>query len=180
MCGESLHRGSLSPCMEARTILSKRLLNNRKLSKETTNCSCKIWIFSLQPKLARVFRKGLLKAATTTGAWIFTSGVDTGVMRHVAAALEGNVLIFDYYISTFHIYFNFKESYFFHFLRFDLKFVLFLGGSSMSRNKIVCIGISPWGLLKKRDELRGDVGFKYLLKAIFSSFYNYLIKNLYN
>ncbi|PAV69075.1 hypothetical protein WR25_21949 [Diploscapter pachys] len=74
--------------------------------------------FDLQPKLARVFRKGLLKAATTTGAWIFTSGVDTGVMRHVAAALEG--------------------------------------GSSMSRNKIVCIGISPWGLLKKRDELKGD------------------------
>lgn len=103
-------------------------------------------------------------------------------MRHVAAALEGNVLIFDYCILTFRLYFNFKESYFFSsFFKVQfLEFLLFLGGSSMSRNKIVCIGISPWGLLKKRDELRGDVGFKYLIKAIFSSLYNYLIKNLYN
>ncbi|KAK5965237.1 Transient receptor potential cation channel trpm, partial [Trichostrongylus colubriformis] len=75
--------------------------------------------FDLQPKLARVFRKGLLRAATTTGAWIITSGVDTGVVRHVAAAFEG--------------------------------------ASSTSRNKVVCIGISPWGLLKKRDELIGEV-----------------------
>ncbi|VDL72714.1 unnamed protein product [Nippostrongylus brasiliensis] len=75
-------------------------------------------IFSLQPKLARVFRKGLLRAATTTGAWIITSGVDCGVVRHVAAAFEG--------------------------------------ASSISRNKVVCIGISPWGLLKKREELVGE------------------------
>ncbi|PIO57814.1 hypothetical protein TELCIR_20766, partial [Teladorsagia circumcincta] len=74
--------------------------------------------FDLQPKLARVFRKGLLRAATTTGAWIITSGVDSGVVRHVAAAFEG--------------------------------------ASSTSRNKVVCIGISPWGLLKKRDELIGE------------------------
>ncbi|KAK6037845.1 hypothetical protein COOONC_24650 [Cooperia oncophora] len=65
--------------------------------------------FDLQPKLGRVFRKGLLRAATTTGAWIITSGVDCGVVRHVAAAFE-----------------------------------------------VVCIGISPWGLLKKRDELIGE------------------------
>ncbi|VDK65881.1 unnamed protein product, partial [Anisakis simplex] len=45
--------------------------------------------FDLQPKLARVFRKGLLKAAKTTGAWIITSGINAGVVRHVAAALEG-------------------------------------------------------------------------------------------
>lgn len=34
--------------------------------------------FQLQPKLKRVFKKGLFKAAKTTGAWIVTSGTDTG------------------------------------------------------------------------------------------------------
>jgi transient receptor potential cation channel subfamily M protein 3 len=41
--------------------------------------------------LARVFRKGLLKAARTTGAWIFTSGINAGVVRQVAAALESAI-----------------------------------------------------------------------------------------
>lgn len=35
--------------------------------------------FDLQPKLKRVFRKGLLKAAKTTGAWIVTGGTNTGM-----------------------------------------------------------------------------------------------------
>lgn len=34
--------------------------------------------FDLPPKLKQVFGKGLIKAAVTTGAWIFTGGVDTG------------------------------------------------------------------------------------------------------
>ncbi|KAL1247676.1 hypothetical protein QQF64_023052 [Cirrhinus molitorella] len=38
--------------------------------------------FDLQPKLKQVFGKGLIKAAVTTGAWIFTGGVSTGVIRH--------------------------------------------------------------------------------------------------
>ncbi|KOB73985.1 Trpm, partial [Operophtera brumata] len=33
--------------------------------------------FDLQPKLKKVLRKGLLKAAKTTGAWIFTGGTNT-------------------------------------------------------------------------------------------------------
>uniref|UniRef100_F1KQ20 Transient receptor potential channel n=1 Tax=Ascaris suum TaxID=6253 RepID=F1KQ20_ASCSU len=73
--------------------------------------------FDLQPKLARVFRKGLLKAAKTTGAWIITSGINAGVVRHVAAALEG---------------------------------------CATSRSKIVSIGITPWGLIKKREDLIGQ------------------------
>uniref|UniRef100_A0A0K0FFJ9 LSDAT_euk domain-containing protein n=1 Tax=Strongyloides venezuelensis TaxID=75913 RepID=A0A0K0FFJ9_STRVS len=44
--------------------------------------------FNLQPKLARIFRNGLIKSASTTGAWIITSGCDDGVTRHVAAAIE--------------------------------------------------------------------------------------------
>ncbi|XP_067933259.1 transient receptor potential cation channel subfamily M member 3-like isoform X2 [Watersipora subatra] len=43
--------------------------------------------FDLQPKLNRVFKKGLIKAANTTGAWIITGGTNTGVMRHVGSAL---------------------------------------------------------------------------------------------
>ena len=34
--------------------------------------------FDLQPKLKRVFHKGLFKAAKTTGAWIITGGTNTG------------------------------------------------------------------------------------------------------
>uniref|UniRef100_A0A915BSL5 Transient receptor potential channel n=1 Tax=Parascaris univalens TaxID=6257 RepID=A0A915BSL5_PARUN len=73
--------------------------------------------FDLQPKLARVFRKGLLKAARTTGAWIITSGINAGVVHHVAAALEG---------------------------------------CATARSKIVSIGITPWGLIKKREDLIGQ------------------------
>ncbi|KAK4884574.1 hypothetical protein RN001_000845 [Aquatica leii] len=43
--------------------------------------------FELQPKLKKVLRKGLLKAAKTTGAWIFTGGTNTGVTRQVGDAL---------------------------------------------------------------------------------------------
>ncbi|XP_069758444.1 transient receptor potential cation channel subfamily M member 1-like [Narcine bancroftii] len=44
--------------------------------------------FDLQHKLKQVFGKGLIKAAMTTGAWIFTAGVSTGVIRHVGDALK--------------------------------------------------------------------------------------------
>ncbi|KAM4618245.1 transient receptor potential cation channel subfamily M member 1b [Polymixia lowei] len=44
--------------------------------------------FDLQPKLKQVFGKGLIKAAVTTGAWIFTGGINTGVIRHVGDALK--------------------------------------------------------------------------------------------
>ncbi|XP_069671775.1 transient receptor potential cation channel trpm isoform X1 [Periplaneta americana] len=43
--------------------------------------------FELQTKLKKVLRKGLLKAAKTTGAWIFTGGTNTGVTRQVGDAL---------------------------------------------------------------------------------------------
>ncbi|KAI8499346.1 Transient receptor putative cation channel sub M member 3, partial [Branchiostoma belcheri] len=43
--------------------------------------------FELQPKLKRVFRKGLLKAAKTTGAWILTCGTHSGVTRQVGDAM---------------------------------------------------------------------------------------------
>uniref|UniRef100_A0A3B3R4S2 Transient receptor potential cation channel subfamily M member 3 n=1 Tax=Paramormyrops kingsleyae TaxID=1676925 RepID=A0A3B3R4S2_9TELE len=48
--------------------------------------------FELQPKLKQVFGKGLIKAAMTTGAWIFTGGVNTGIGQGVpvvALIVEG-------------------------------------------------------------------------------------------
>ena len=42
----------------------------------------------VQDRLGRVFREGLLKAAQTTGAWIITAGLDAGVVKHVATALD--------------------------------------------------------------------------------------------
>ena len=44
--------------------------------------------FDMQPKLKRVFRKGLLQAAKTTGAWIVTGGTNTGEygIRHIFLA----------------------------------------------------------------------------------------------
>ncbi|XP_048185287.1 transient receptor potential cation channel subfamily M member 1 isoform X2 [Perognathus longimembris pacificus] len=44
--------------------------------------------FEMQPKLKQVFGKGLIKAAMTTGAWIFTGGLSTGVISHVGDALK--------------------------------------------------------------------------------------------
>uniref|UniRef100_A0A8R1DWQ5 LSDAT_euk domain-containing protein n=1 Tax=Caenorhabditis japonica TaxID=281687 RepID=A0A8R1DWQ5_CAEJA len=44
--------------------------------------------FDLQPKLARTFRKGIMKIAKSTDAWIITSGLDEGVVKHLDAALN--------------------------------------------------------------------------------------------
>lgn len=49
--------------------------------------------FVLHPKLKQVLRKGLLKAAQTTGAWIITGGTNTGVMRHVGEAVRGHTVM---------------------------------------------------------------------------------------
>ncbi|XP_061078550.1 transient receptor potential cation channel subfamily M member 7-like [Conger conger] len=44
--------------------------------------------FDLHPRLKQVVGKGLVKAAVTTGAWILTDGVNTGVAKHVGDALK--------------------------------------------------------------------------------------------
>uniref|UniRef100_A0A8C3MV14 non-specific serine/threonine protein kinase n=1 Tax=Geospiza parvula TaxID=87175 RepID=A0A8C3MV14_GEOPR len=45
--------------------------------------------FKLPSKVKQVFSKGLLKAAESTGAWIITEGINSGVSRHVGDALKG-------------------------------------------------------------------------------------------
>ncbi|KAG8455256.1 hypothetical protein GDO86_001452 [Hymenochirus boettgeri] len=44
--------------------------------------------FKLPAKVKQVFSKGLVKAAETTGAWILTEGINTGVSKHVGDALK--------------------------------------------------------------------------------------------
>ncbi|XP_061465295.1 transient receptor potential cation channel subfamily M member 6 [Rhineura floridana] len=44
--------------------------------------------FKLPSKLKQLFSKGLVKAAETTGAWILTEGINSGVSKHVGDALK--------------------------------------------------------------------------------------------
>ncbi|KAJ7994831.1 hypothetical protein DPEC_G00253540 [Dallia pectoralis] len=44
--------------------------------------------FDLHPRIKQLVGKGLIKAAVTTGAWILTGGVNTGVAKHVGDALK--------------------------------------------------------------------------------------------
>ncbi|KAM6980577.1 transient receptor potential cation channel subfamily M member 7-like [Aplochiton taeniatus] len=44
--------------------------------------------FKLHPCIKQVVCKGLIKAAITTGAWILTDGVNTGVAKQVGDALQ--------------------------------------------------------------------------------------------
>ncbi|XP_028298892.1 transient receptor potential cation channel subfamily M member 7 isoform X3 [Gouania willdenowi] len=44
--------------------------------------------FELHPRIKQLVGKGLIKAAVTTGAWILTGGVNTGVAKHVGDALR--------------------------------------------------------------------------------------------
>ncbi|KAH9513281.1 Transient receptor putative cation channel sub M member 3 [Bulinus truncatus] len=73
--------------------------------------------FELQLKLKRVFRKGLLKAARTTGAWIVTNGTNTGVTKHVGDAISDR--------------------------------------TTKTHNKVVAIGITPWGIVENKETLIG-------------------------
>ncbi|XP_072453566.1 transient receptor potential cation channel subfamily M member 6 isoform X2 [Notamacropus eugenii] len=46
--------------------------------------------FVMPHKLKQVFSQGLIKAAETTGAWILTEGINTGVSKHVGDALKAH------------------------------------------------------------------------------------------
>ena len=44
--------------------------------------------FSLKQRLQDVFKRGLVKAALSTGAWISTGGLNVGVMKYVGEAIR--------------------------------------------------------------------------------------------
>ncbi|CAF1325694.1 unnamed protein product, partial [Rotaria sordida] len=90
---------------------------NLKLPRLVISIDGGIANFELQPKLKRVLKKGLFRAAKTTGAWIITNGCQQGVVKHVGDAL----------------------------------FVK----SPKAKSDIVCIGISPWGVVEGRENLIG-------------------------
>ncbi|CAF3840513.1 unnamed protein product [Adineta steineri] len=46
--------------------------------------------YNMKPKLLRAFRRGLLKVARTTGAWIITGGMNTGIMKLVGEIVQIN------------------------------------------------------------------------------------------
>uniref|UniRef100_A0A8C2K394 Transient receptor potential cation channel, subfamily M, member 2 n=1 Tax=Cyprinus carpio TaxID=7962 RepID=A0A8C2K394_CYPCA len=48
--------------------------------------------FNIKPLLKEKFRRGLIKVAQTTGAWILTGGTHTGVMKHVGMAVRDYTL----------------------------------------------------------------------------------------
>ena len=48
--------------------------------------------FQLKPSLKEQFRKGLVKAALSTQAWISTGGSNAGVMKHVGEAIKDSPL----------------------------------------------------------------------------------------
>ncbi|XP_069120927.1 transient receptor potential cation channel subfamily M member-like 2 isoform X1 [Argopecten irradians] len=44
--------------------------------------------FHMKERLKEVFRRGLMKVAKSTGAWIITGGTNTGVMKHVGESVR--------------------------------------------------------------------------------------------
>ncbi|CAF3539975.1 unnamed protein product [Rotaria socialis] len=46
--------------------------------------------YKMQHKVLRAFRRGLLKVARTTGAWIITGGMNTGIMKLVGEIVQIN------------------------------------------------------------------------------------------
>uniref|UniRef100_H2U1T6 Transient receptor potential cation channel, subfamily M, member 2 n=1 Tax=Takifugu rubripes TaxID=31033 RepID=H2U1T6_TAKRU len=48
--------------------------------------------FHLKARLKKMFHRGLIKVAQTTGAWIITGGTHTGVMKHVGEAVKDYTL----------------------------------------------------------------------------------------
>ncbi|MBN3289826.1 TRPM6 protein, partial [Polypterus senegalus] len=63
--------------------------------------------FDLPPKVKQIFGKGLIKAAETTGAWIVTEGINTGMGQGVpvvALVVEGGpniiLLVWEYVRNT--------------------------------------------------------------------------------
>ncbi|XP_061181480.1 transient receptor potential cation channel subfamily M member 2-like [Saccostrea echinata] len=50
--------------------------------------------FRMKSKLKDIFRRGMIKASTSTGAWIITGGINAGVMRYVGEAMR------DYWLTA--------------------------------------------------------------------------------
>ncbi|MBN3273416.1 TRPM3 protein, partial [Polyodon spathula] len=113
--------------------------------------------FELQPKLKQVFGKGLIKAAMTTGAWIFTGGVNTvgcgnPGMHSSDCSLVSNSradlrLAGEIVACTGE---GSSRAGVIHHVGDALK-----DHASKSRGKICSIGIAPWGIVENQEDLIG-------------------------
>ncbi|KAI5640133.1 hypothetical protein NE865_07390 [Phthorimaea operculella] len=113
--------------------------------------------FDLQPKLKKVLRKGLLKAAKTTGAWIFTGGTNTGVTRQVGDALQlersqraGRVVSIG--IAPWGIVEGANDLIG---KGRDVPYHAMASPSSQRAGRVVSIGIAPWGIVEGANDLIG-------------------------
>jgi transient receptor potential cation channel subfamily M member 3 len=111
---------------------------NLKLPRLVISIDGGIADFELQPKLKRVLKKGLLRAAKTTGSWIITNGCQQGT-QNVRSTLS---LLLSSICQKFpgivkHVG--------------DALFVR----SPKAKSDIVCIGFAPWGVIEGRENFIG-------------------------
>ncbi|MEE6490342.1 hypothetical protein FKM82_015849 [Ascaphus truei] len=84
--------------------------------------------FRMKMRLKNIFRRGLVKAAQTTGAWIITGGSHAGVMKQVGEAVR------DFSMGS-----SSKDN-------------------EIERHTIVTIGIATWGIVHNRNSLISRTG----------------------
>ncbi|XP_068131490.1 transient receptor potential cation channel subfamily M member 7-like isoform X2 [Hyperolius riggenbachi] len=56
--------------------------------------------FDLHPRIKEALSRGLVKAAVTTGAWIFTGGVNNGAAEHIGEALKEHTMHLGHKVCT--------------------------------------------------------------------------------
>jgi transient receptor potential cation channel subfamily M protein 3 len=105
---------------------------NLKLPRLVISIDGGIANFELQPKLKRVLKKGLFRAAKTAGAWIITNGCQQGTM------ICRRCFLIEFFAGV-------------------VKHVgdALFARSPKAKSDIVCIGFSPWGVVEGRENLIG-------------------------
>ena len=103
--------------------------------------------FELPQRLKQSFCDGLLRAAKTTGAWIFTSGTNCGVTRHVGDALvtERSPRLLSRRSGKRNWV---RPGGYYHHLHHQQQ-------QQQQQKRVVSIGIAPWGVVEDRKNLIG-------------------------
>ncbi|KAJ1131778.1 hypothetical protein NDU88_010111 [Pleurodeles waltl] len=89
--------------------------------------------FKIKTWLKDILRKGLVKAAQSTGAWIMTGGMQAGIGKYVGEAVRDHATA---------------------------------NSSKTDNNKVVAMGIAPWGIINNRESLinpKGSFPAKYYM-----------------
>ncbi|CAF3772040.1 unnamed protein product [Rotaria sordida] len=77
-----------APVMQVKELISTKWCHERPSLVISVTGGAKD--YNMKPKLLRAFRRGLLKVASTTGAWIITGGMNTGIMKLVGEIVQIN------------------------------------------------------------------------------------------